>query len=85
MKLMKTVTVFVQDLTQPSKRLLKSGGILALLLYSAAVFCFFAAGRGLEYYAAMRLSSELTSVIVPSLGVFLLGVILYESVTREMP
>ncbi|MBQ2775404.1 MAG: hypothetical protein IJF40_05930 [Clostridia bacterium] len=63
-----------------SKFIIKSAGFLVIILYTLAVCAFICAGRGFDYYAAYALGADLLGCIKPSLGVLLLGALLFEAI-----
>lgn len=83
MKKIKGISEKLTQISPESKRLIKLGILIFILLYSASLFFYICAGREFEYYFAMRISSELANIIKPSMGIIMLGVILFESVSRE--
>ncbi len=76
----KNIVKNLKSVNPISKFIFKASAILVIILYTLAICAFICAGRGFDYYAAYALGSDLLGCIRPSLGVMLLGSILFEAI-----
>ena len=83
MKIIEVIQNNLKTLSDQSKLIIKCGLALCVILYTLSVVYYIAAGRGADYYTAMRISSELAECISPSLAVLALGVVMFESVSQS--
>ena len=80
MNIVKRLSEEFKNINPISKFIIKSSGVLVTALFTLGACFLICAGRTMDYYAAYALAADLIGCIKPSLGVMLLGALLFEAV-----